>query len=87
MESNTERREREKLEKDNLINTIGKVIRIKREEKNISKYALSKAVFGNGTKTSRISKIEDGSHVVDVFTLQKILLVFEVDLQEFLINL
>lgn len=87
MESNTERREREKLEKENLINTIGKVIRIKREEKNISKYALSKAVFGNGTKTSRISKIEDGSHVVDVFTLQKILLVFEVDLQEFLINL
>jgi len=87
MESNTDRRVREQLEKYDLINTIGKVIRIKREEKNMSKYALSKAVFGNGTKTSRISKIEDGSHVVDVFTLHKILLVFEVDLQEFLVNL
>lgn len=71
-------------EREELAATIGKIIKSKREEKKLSRYAVSKELLGDGKFSFKIKNYEEGKNIPDMFTFDKLLSILDVNFQEIL---
>jgi len=71
-------------EREELALVIGKIIKAKREEKKLTRYAVSKLLLGDGKFSFKIKNYEEGKSIPDMFTFDKLLAILDVNLQEVL---
>lgn len=73
--------------REELAQSIGQLIRRKRQEKGLSVYKLSMITFLNAYHANAIHEYEKGTKIPDVETLNKIFLSLDLNLIETLNNL